>query len=479
MRDKPDQKWWVLLAIGIGTFMTALDTSVVNTILPLIRDTFNSSVANVEWVVTIYLLLLNGLLLSFGRLGDLRGHKSIYLSGFGIFVLSSMMCGLAKSVGWLVIFRAIQASGAAMLAANSPAILTKNFPPEQRGKALGLQATMTYLGLTVGPSLGGWLADAWDWPLVFYINVPVGIAAFIISWRVIPNDSVQRSSDRFDLTGASLFLLGLSLLLLGLNQGHNLGWTSLPILAVLFCAILLMILFLWVERRTISPMLDLSLFKQSSFTYAAMSAVLNYIGVYSVIFLMPFYLIQGLGLSPTQTGLILTSQPIIMAVVAPLSGSISDKVGTRLPTALGMTILTIGLWLLAQLGPESSRIEIVASLGVVGMGTGIFISPNNSALMGSAPRPRQGIAAAILATARNFGMVLGIGLAGAIFTTLLTVGISASAEAAPQLNYAGSSLFRAIRVSFLVAGVITLIGMFISAARGKEVNMIHSENRLN
>jgi MFS family permease len=167
------QKWWVLVSVGIGTFMTALDTSVVNTVLPLISKSLNAQISNVEWVITIYLLILSGLLLSFGRLGDLRGHKKVYILGFTVFLANSILCGLATSVSLLVLFRGLQAFGAAMLSANSPAILTKNFPASERGKALGLQATMTYLGLSVGPSLGGWLATQFGWQYVFYINIPV------------------------------------------------------------------------------------------------------------------------------------------------------------------------------------------------------------------------------------------------------------------------------------------------------------------
>ena len=222
------KKWWILIAIGIGTFMTALDTSVVNTVLPVIGQTFNRTIADVEWVITIYLLVLSGLLLSFGRLEDMRGHKTIYLSGFVVFVISSALSGMSVSVTALIVFRGLQALGAAMLAANSPAILTKNFPDSQRGQALGLQATMTYLGLTVGPSLGGWLASLFGWRVVFYINVPVGILAIGLSLRFIPNDMVQKITGQFDFLGAVTFSLGLGALLLGLNQGEEWGSSPCP-----------------------------------------------------------------------------------------------------------------------------------------------------------------------------------------------------------------------------------------------------------
>ena len=201
-------KWSVLLAVGIGTFMSALDGSVVNTVLPVLRQHFSTSVASIEWVVTIYLLVLSGVLLGFGRLGDIQGHKRMYMLGFGIFIVASACCGFAPSVPFLIVFRGIQALGAAMLQANSPAILTTSFPSRQRGQALGLQATMTYLGLTVGPSLGGWITDHISWRAVFYLNIPVGITALMLSYRAIRADKKITTIERFDLSGAALFITG-------------------------------------------------------------------------------------------------------------------------------------------------------------------------------------------------------------------------------------------------------------------------------
>lgn len=449
-----NRKWMVLVAIGTSTFMTALDTSVVNTVLPVINRSLGSQVATIQWVVTIYLLVVSGLLLSFGRLGDLRGHKSVFLSGFGIFIASSALCGLAPSAGYLIAFRGLQAFGAAMLAANSPAILTKSFPANQRGQALGLQATMTYLGLTVAPSFGGWLTDLLSWRAVFYINVPVGLAAFLLSWRFIPLDEGSRDAERFDLTGALLFMAGLTALLLGLNQGHEWGWTSAPILGMFITAFLFLVIFVYIEKRQAYPMLDLSLFSNRLFTTSTTSALFNYMALFSILFLMPFYLLQGRGLSPSQAGLILTAQPIVMAIIAPLSGTLSDRVGTRLPAVLGMVILAAGLFLLSRLGPTTPLPLVALTLGVAGLGTGTFISPNNSALMGSAPRHRQGIAAGILATARSAGMVLGVGLAGAIFTTVLAT------------SQTEGSLFAATQASFLVACGIACMGAFTAMIRG-------------
>jgi len=447
-----NRKWWVLIAIGTGSFMAALDGSVVNTILPVLRQAFNSNVATIEWVVTVYLLVLSGLLLTFGRLGDLRGHKSIYIWGFGIFIVSSALCGAAWAPVWLVIFRGLQAIGGAMLASNSPAIVTGNFPAEQRGRAFGLISTMTYLGLTAGPSLGGWLTQAFGWRTVFYINVPVGAVAFILGMIFIPKDAPSESHQKFDLPGAITFLAALTLLLLGLNKGADWGWSSFSVWGPLVFAVILGWIFIRVEQRSPAPMLDLSLFRIPLFSTSTINAILNYICVYSIIFLMPFYLIQGRGLNPAQAGLLLTVQPVIMAIAAPISGALSDRVGSRVPGMIGMGLLAGGLFLLSRLSPASETWQIILALAVAGAGTGTFISPNTSALMGSAPRARQGIASGVQATARNFGMVLGIGLAGAIFTTHLVQNTTES-------FYAG------IDLAFFVAAGIALLGVLVSAMK--------------
>ena len=451
-----DRKWWVLIAVGTGTFMSALDTSVVNIILPTLRQDFNSQIATVEWVVIIYLLLVSGLLPSFGRLGDLRGHKPVYLAGFMAFIGSSILCSLAPSVEALIIFRGVQALGAAMLSANSPAILTKSFPESQRGKALGLQATMTYLGLTVGPSLGGWLTQQVSWRAVFYINIPVGLLALLLSVIAIPSRAPEEKTARFDFPGALVFMGGLITLLLGLNKGEEWGWTSPAVLSLVIAAAFLLSVFVLIERRVASPMLDLGLFKRRIFSASVASAIINYIGVYSILFLMPFYLINGRGLNPAQAGILLTAEPIIMAIVAPISGAISDKIGARLPSTVGMSILTVGLFMLSRLGPNAPLPIVALVLAIAGLGIGIFISPNTSALLGAAPGFRRGIASGILATARNVGMVLGIGLAGAIFTTVLAHGTSRDP----------SALFQATQVSFMAASGVTLMGIITSAARG-------------
>lgn len=449
-----EANWWVLVTVGLGTFMSALDGSVVNTLLPVLGRALGTSVAGIEWVTTVYLLVISGLLLSVGRAGDLFGHKRFYLAGFVMFVVGSALCGLARTAALLIALRALQALGASMLMATGPAILTRSFPMTMRGRALGALGTFTYLGLTVGPSFGGWLAGAYGWPSVFYINVPVGIVAILLAMRWVADDRAARRHETFDFVGAGLFTTGLVALLVALNQGHAWGWTSALTIGLIAISVVLLITFVRVELGREHPMLDLTLFRGRVFSAAAASALLNYACVYSVLFVLPFLLIQGRGLTASQAGIVLTAQPIIMAVVAPVSGTMSDRLGSRGLATIGMLVLGFGMVLLALLVVHGSLAAIAGALAVVGLGVGTFVSPNNSALMGAAPLHRQGIASGVLATARNVGMVLGVGFAGAVFTTVL------ARSATPT-----SGLPAAVRASLLAAAMLAAIGTVLSALR--------------
>ena len=447
-------KWWVLVTVGLGTFMSALDGSVVNTLLPVLARALGTSVAGIEWVTTVYLLVISGLLLSVGRAGDLFGHKRFYIAGFVVFVVGSALCGFARTAHALIALRAAQALGASMLMATGPAILTRSFPISQRGRALGTLGTFTYLGLTVGPSFGGWLAGVFGWPAVFYINVPIGGLAIALAARSVADDRATRRQESFDFLGAAVFTTGLVALLIALNQGHAWGWTSAPTLALVVVSAALLVAFVRIELRRQHPMLDLTLFRGRVFSAATASALLNYACVYSVLFVLPFLLIQGRGLTASHAGIVLTAQPIVMAAVAPVSGTMSDRLGSRWLATAGMLLLGIGMVALALLVSHGSLVQIAGALAVVGLGVGTFVSPNNSALMGAAPMHRQGIASGVLASARNVGMVLGVGYSGAVFTTVLA-----------RAPTPAAGLPAAVRASLLAASALAVVGTLLSALR--------------
>jgi EmrB/QacA subfamily drug resistance transporter len=443
----------VLLAVALGSMMSGLDSSISNTVLPVIASSLHADVATAQWVVSIYILVLSCLLLPFGRLGDLGGYRRVYLAGFGLFVAASATCAFAGSVEMLIGARAVQAVGAAMLAATSPAILINAFPEDQRGRALGFQATAVYIGLALGPGLGGWLTAAFGWSAVFLVNVPIGICALLLGARVLPRDPVRAGErEAFDFVGAAIFSVMLVVLIFGLNQVHAWGWTSPLFLGCMLLAALTLVLFILVERRSPSPMLDLRVFAARAFSASVISATLNYLSIFTMTFLLPFFLIQARGLSVAAAGLVLTAQPLVMAVTAPVSGVVSDRIGARVPATAGMLIIAVGLGILAWLGLDAPLVTVVATLMLIGIGVGLFTSPNTSAALGTVPRAERGVASGVLATARNLGMLLGIGIAGAIFTTLLAE--STGAPTPEQIAYA-ASVGLASGAAFALIGALT------------------------
>jgi EmrB/QacA subfamily drug resistance transporter len=450
-------KWWVLVTIGTGTFMSALNASVVNLLLPVIRADFGEQVSTIEWVITIYPLLISGLVLSFGRLGDIYGHRRIYLTGMMLYVVGSTAAGLAPSTGSLILARATQALGAAMLQSNAPAILTSAFPSEQRGRALGLQGSMTYLGVMVGPPLGGWLATHFTWRAVFFINLPIGLLTALLAWQVVPSRKNESAGEPFDLLGAFSFLLGLSALLMAVNRGKEWGWGSPGLLGLVSGAIMTLSFFVILEGRIARPMLDLSLFRSSIFSASAASAVLNFMCVFGLLFLMPFFLIEGQGLSPDKAGLLLSIQSLVMMIMTPVSGTLSDRYGSRGIASLGMACVGMGIFFLSRLGPNASSTQQVGfGLAVTGLGVGLFVAPNNNALMGVAPPERQGVAAGVVATGRNLGATFGVAMVGAVFSARLLGG-----------ELGKEATMSAVSAALQVLVGVAVLGVIISLVRGK------------
>jgi EmrB/QacA subfamily drug resistance transporter len=453
----PDRARAVLGVVGFGTLLAALSGSMVTLTLPTIGRELGLSVDRWHWIIQSFLLANAVLLLPVGRLGDLLSHRRVYLAGVFVYAFASLVCGLAVSFAMLVLGRVLQGVGAAMAMATGPAVLTTSLPSANRGRALGIVSSATYAGLTLGPPFAGFVLGLANWRAVFLVGVPVGLIIGLTGMRFLPRIPAT-GERRFDWGGAAALAGGLLLLLLSVG---DLGrWkTSLiegPGLALV--GLLILAGFLLWQRRGPVPLLDLSLFRSRVFTGAIACALTNYAAVFSATLLLPFFLEEGLGVKPALIGLVLSVQPLVMALVASPSGALSDRIGTRGLIVGGIAILAGGLVGLSSVGSGSSPVVVAAWLGVMGFGTGIFISPNSSALLGSAPRARQGTASSLIALSRIVGMLLGVAQATLVFQ--VTGGRTGAAWRTVDFG----AFEAALRAGAVVAG----LGVLVAVLRGPD-----------
>lgn len=437
----------VLLVVSSGTFLSALAGSGVTLALPEIGRELGISLARASWVMQGFLLVVTVLLLVAGWLGDRWGHRRIYLAGFLLFGIASGLCGLARSFELLVGGRLVQGLGGAAVMATGPALLTLSFPATRRGQALGIQATATYLGLTLGPPLSGWLIGYAGWRWVFFLNLPAAAVILGLGAAFVPRTRIDPGR-RLDLPGSATLLSGLLLLVLALTEGGRWGWLSPETLGAAAGAGLLLLTFCRVELKRASPLLDPGLFRSPVFRAAALSAVANYAALFVAAVLLPFYLTEGLGMSSPRAGLLLAFQPLVMALAAAPAGSLSDRLGTRSLAVVGMLLMAAALGGMTRLGAESGLAQVGPWLALLGLGTGVFISPNSSALMGSAPGEAQGSAGGVLALARSLGMLVGVAAATALYH-------AAGGETGRPW---GPEDFRALDVALAAAAGISLLG---------------------
>lgn len=472
-------KWWALVTVALGTFMATLDASIVNVSLPAILQDFHTDLPTIEWVILAYLLAITALLLTFGRLADIWGRKKVYTLGFAIFTTGSLLCGLAGSPRQLILARVFQAIGAAMLQANGLAITGAVFPREERGRALGINGAVVATGFTIGPTIGGILVSAFSWRAIFLVNLPIGLVGIALALLILEERriSFQAGGDaarRFDLAGAVVVSVALVTLLLGLNQGQDRGWGSPFILGLLATAVVSFALFLAIERRVAAPLISLALFRIRGFSIGSLAALLSFLALSANGFLMPFFLQLILGYDPARAGLLLTPTSLAQAVVAPVSGWLSDRFGARLLSSVGLAITSVALFLLGQLTAGAHYASVIAYLVLLGLGSGIFNSPNTSEVLGSIPRERYGVAAGFLSMVRNSGQVIGVALAGALLLSqfapgpghagLGTLGTSAPGALAGPLRAAFLAGFQR---AYLVAALLALSGVVASVARGR------------
>ena len=460
-RKRKGYHWFVVATVCIGAFMAAIDASIVNVALPSLQRQFHITMNEVEWVSLVYLLTLATFIVTFGRLADMIGRRWMYASGFLVFMVSSLMCGLASEFTYLLIFRVFQAIGAAMLQANSISIITAITPTSDRGKAIGIQASAQGIGLFLGPVIGGALISLFGWRWLFFVNIPISLIGTTLAILVLPRDKVNTKREQFDFGGFILLTPTLISIIYVLNMGLSQGWTSSIIVNCYIILTLGFTAFILLERSHTSPMVDLTLFKNSIFSFGNLSGMMSYIIMYGILLLTPFFIENIMHLSIFSAGIFLTLVPLGMTIVTPFSGAMADKLGVRFPTMLGMGLATIGSILLALAGGFGMLYFLISGLFLVGLGMGTFTPPNNSSVMGSVPSHRLGVAGGILNMSRTFGMGIGVTLGGLTYQSFLALNRGHQSQ-----SY---DMILAYRYSFLTLSIIGAIAFLISALRKHDV----------
>lgn len=448
-------KWAVLVAVGMGFLLATIDGSILNIALPTLVRELDTSFPVVQWAVLAYLLTLASITLLLGRLGDMVGKKRIYTTGFGVFTASSSMVALSPGVQFLIGFRVFQAIGAAMILALGPAILTEAFPPSERGKALGLMGTTISVGIVAGPSLGGLLIEHLSWRWIFLVNVPIGIVATLLAIRNVPATSPV-GRQRFDFGGAATLSTGVGTIALALTLGQQRGFGSGPILALFGLALIALAAFVAIELRVEQPMVELRLLRNPVISVSMITGLITFIGV-GIFFVLPFYLEGVLRVSTQTAGLLLAVAPIGIGVVAPISGALSDRLGVRPITLTAMLVLVAGYWWARSLDVDTTPLGFALTFLPIGIGMGMFQSPNNSAMLGAAPRHQMGVVSGLNSLTRILGQLTGIAVIGSLWASRVLVASGQPGrpeEAPPQAQLQGLRDALAVVVALMVVGTL-------------------------
>ncbi len=447
-------------AVCVGAFMGQLDASIVTLAFPALERSFHTGVASVSWVGLSYLLVLVATVAAVGRFADMVGRKLLYLYGFVIFIAGSVLCAAAPSLLALDAFRAVQAVGAAMLQANSVAIIALAVPRRRLGRALGIQGAAQALGLALGPTVGGLLLAAGGWRLLFLVNVPVGLVGLVAALLFVPRSTHLQGRVEFDWAGFALFFPAVAGLVFAISQGNHQGWTSPIIVASMIAALGLGAGFVMRERRCPNPMVDLSMFRRMRFTSGVSSSLLAFLVLFGVLVVVPFLLERADGFGTVRTGLELMVMPLALGLVAPFSGRMADALGVRRPAVAGLCMTAAGLVLLSWLRPPTPG--FLALLALTGAGLGLFIAPNNAGIMAAVPAPQSGLASGLLNMSRGLGTAMGLAVTTAVFTTLGGDGGTPS-----EVRSAVAVTFSVLAGVALVAGMITALGSSAEPLRAR------------
>jgi len=457
MFAEENRKWWTLAAVAFGLFMIMLDNTIVNVALPAIERDLHMTISNLEWVVTAYALTFAALLITGGKLGDYYGRKRMFVLGLAIFTLSSLACGLAPNSGFLIAMRAVQGVGSALMNPATLSIITATFAPSERGRAIGIWAGVSAMALSIGPLLGGLIVDNLNWNWIFFVNVPVGIVGIVVSLLVIDESRDTSAEQSIDFPGLATSGLGLLALCYALIEGNRHGWTSPEIIGLFVASVVLLGLFVLVEHRQRLPMLDLSLFRNSTFAGANIVAMLVSLGMFGVFFFVSLYVQNILGYSPTKAGATFLPMTVLIVLIAPIAGSMSDRVGSRWLMSGGMFLLGIGSLLWQRVGLHSSYWVLLPPMLVGGVGMALTMSPMTSAAMQSVPTDKAGVGSGVLNSFRQVGGSLGIALMGAILASYAVAG-STRAESAQQFV---DGLHAALLTSACIAFAASIVAVLL------------------
>ena len=465
-------KWKAMAAVSVGVFLATVDGSIINVSLPTLVRSLDTEFAVVQWVVLGYLLTITCSMLSIGRIADIVGKKTIYMLGFVVFTIGSALCGLAASVYWLIAFRVLQAIGAAMIMALGAAILTEAFPPHERGKAMGMIGAVVSVGIVVGPALGGLIIGALSWRWIFYVNLPVGVIGTIMVARNIP-DFKPAGQQRFDYLGALTLCISLLSLLLGLTFGQQWGFFKPVVALMIGLWLLLLIVFVRIETKVPQPMIDLEIFGNMPFSINLATGFISFVGLAGVMILIPFYLENILGFKITYVGLLMGVVPVMLGITAPFAGTLSDRAGSRRITVIGLAIMLVGYLAAGTLTGHTSASGYLIRMCILGLGIGTFISPNNSAIMGSASRRQLGIVSGFMAITRTLGQTVGVAVMGAVWATRTASHAGARLQdgatlAPPQAQVAALQDTFHAAAALMVAALLLGVWAYVNEYRGKD-----------
>ncbi len=443
-----------LLVSVLASFLTPFMSSSINLALPSLSVEFKISAFLANWIPTIFLLTSAMFVLPFGRLADIYGRKRVFLIGVLLYTLSSLLCAVSFNISSLLIVRALQGVGGAMIFSTSIAILTSAYPPGERGRVLGLNAAAVYLGLSLGPVLGGFLTNQLSWRSIFFFNVLVGMIVIFVTIFRLKEEWVDSSGERLDWKGTLLYCAAVALLMYGFSSAKD-PISLLPLLV----GLIVLVVFILIEKGVRYPLIELRLFRRNPvFTYSNWAALINYSATFSVGVLLSFYLQATRGMNPQTAGLILLSQPLFQSIFSPFAGRLSDRLEPRIVASTGMALATVALVIFAFLSPGTPLWLVIMNLILLGVGLAFFSAPNTNAVMGSVPLSHYGVASSILSTMRLVGQTISMALITLLFSIFL---------GSERISYASRSDFLlSSRVAFLLFALLSLLGTFASLARG-------------